>query len=202
MLNRQCGELRFWLAVVLAGIICMTGCREKEKAVAAGVTNYSKTAGEVTEPDLTKAEYENDLDRLNRITERINRACRASYVVVLGAGESSVVGGTITVDYTLFDRLSDDGVAVLVAEAIVAKSIPPSHSQVPAQTNTERVILQADETAGGYVVKAGFSSAGFTEWLDATKMSTRSTQQNSVPENRRAASFMRGYMSMRSIKRR
>jgi hypothetical protein len=189
--------LRLCLAIILAMVVCLPGCREKEPASAADVPNDSKAAGKAAEPDLKKAEYENDLDRLDRLAERINRACRASYVVVLGAGESSVVGGTVTVDYTLFDKLSDDGAAVLVAEAIAVKSIPPSSSQMQTQTSTERIILQADETAGRYVVKAGFGSSGFTEWFKAKKLSTMGLQEDRVPEKMRIGAFMRGYTSER-----
>jgi hypothetical protein len=183
-------------------IICIIGCREKETAVAADIAPDEQDSNRAAEPGLKRAEYENDIDRLARLSERINRACRASYVVVLSAGESAMVGGTVTVDYTLFDKLSDDGVAVLVAEAIAAKSIPLSSSQMQIQTNTERVILQVDETAGRYVVKAGFRSAGFAEWLDAKKLSTMGLQEGRVPEKMRIAAFMRGYTSERYSKER
>ena len=197
MLDQSYSLLRFCLVTILV-VTLGTGCRRKEPVTAA---NIPQSVNE-SEPVVKGTEYKNDLDRLEQLTERINRACRASYVVVLGTSEPSVSGGTVSVDYGLFDKLSDDGAAVLIAEAIAVNSMPPPSSQVQVQTNAERNVLQADETAGRYIVRAGFGSTGFAEWLEAKNSSTIGLQQNIVPEKLRIAAFMRGYMSERSIRRR
>lgn len=179
------------LMCTFATALCLQGCRKKEPASAADIRQDNKAA----EPTLERAEYANDLDRLDQLTDRINRACRGSYVVVLGTGDPAIGGGLIGIDYALFDRLSDDGAAVLIAEAIAAKSKSPSPSQMQAQPSIERAVLQADEAVGRYIARAEFSSAGFAEWLKAKKLSVGGLQQNGVPEKMRIAAFMRGYAS-------
>ena len=64
------------------------------------------------------------------------------------------------------------------------------------RVNTEKEVLQADETVGRYIARTGLSSAGFAEWLKANN-STMVLQKNGVPENMRIATFMRGYTSER-----
>jgi hypothetical protein len=160
-------------------------------AIAAEIHHEDK-ASQIT---LERAEYANDLDRLEKLTGRIDRACRSSYLVVLGAGDSSISGGLVSVDYALFDRLSDDGAAVLIAEAIAAGPKLSSPSQMQAQGGVERAVLQADEAVGRYVARAGFSSSGFTEWLKAQKLSAFGMQQSGVSEKMRISAFMRGYTS-------
>lgn len=185
----------------LAAALCLAGCRKKEPASAADVPNDGKAANKAAEPTLKRAEYANDLDRLDQLTAKVNRACRGSNVVVLGAGDSAAGGGLVSIDYALFDRLSDDGAAVLIAEAIAEKPKSLSPSQTQVQTNTERVVLQADEAVGRYIARAGFSSAGFSEWLKAKKSSTVGLQQNAVPEKMRFAAFMRGYVPESSVRK-
>lgn len=193
------GELSLsslYLICTLAMAFCLPGCRKKGPASAADIVDSSKATNTSTEPTLTRAEYANDLDRLDRLTERINRACRGSFVVVLSADDSADSGGLVSVDYALFDKLSDDGAAVLIAEAIASRSKSLSPSQIQLHTNTENTILQADKAVGRYIARTGLSSAGFAEWLKE-KNSTMSLQKNSVPENMRIAAFMRGYTSER-----
>lgn len=185
--------LRFCLVIALAVILYLPGCRKEEPAV------YDSTPDEPAEPAVKKVEYANDLDRLGLLTERLNRACRKSYVVVLGVEGSVEGGGPVSVDYALFDKLSDDGAAVLIAEAIAARSRPSS--QAPVQTDVSRVTLQADESVGRYIAGAGFSPDGFTEWLRAKDVSAVGPEQNSVPDEMRIAAFMRGYSSERYSKK-
>ena len=195
MYSSKFSQSMFCLMCTLVMALCQQGCRKKEPASAADIHDGSKAADKATEPILKRAEYANDLDRLDQLTERINRVCRGSHVVVLGAGDSSPGGGLISIDYTLFDRLSDDGAVVLIAEAIAARPKPPSPSQMQIPANIERDVLQNDEAVGRYIARVGFSSAGFSEWLKAKNSSTIGLQQNGVPEKMRIAAFMRGYMS-------
>ena len=174
----------------LVAVLCLQGCRKKEPASAG---NPASDKAAESAPD--RAEYAHDLDRLDQLTNRVNKACRGSHMVVLGAGDSAVSGGLVSVDYALFDRLSDDGAAVLVAEAIAARSKLPS--QMQTQADTRRAVLEADETVGRYIAKAGFSSAGFAEWLNAEKLLAAGLQQSGVPDEMRIAAFMRGYSSER-----
>jgi hypothetical protein len=139
--------------------------------------------------------YTNDLDRLGRLTDRINRACRTKHVVVLGGPDSAASNGPVSVDYALFDKLTDDGAAVLIAEAVVSRS----KSLPLAQTleDAPRLMLEVDESVGRYVGKAGFGPTGFAEWLTAKSAWGAGLQQNNLPESTRIAAFMRGYSAER-----
>ena len=191
--------LRLCLLSVFTAVFSLAGCSSeepagkaaaaKDTAAASNSVSFSKAAG------VERAQYANDLERLSRLTDRINRACRRSYVVVLGGDNSAAGGGVVSVDYAAFDKLSDDGAAVLIVEAIAAGSRSISQMQMQTQVNIEREILESDEAVGGYVARAGFSSDGFTEWLGARTLSAGNRQQNSVPEKVRIAAFMRGYSS-------
>ena len=182
--------LRLCLLSVFTAVFSLAGCSSEKpagKAAASDSVSFSKATG------VERAQYANDIERLSRLTDRINRACRGSYVIVLGGDNLAAGGGVISVDYAVFDKLSDDGAAVLIAEAIAAGS--RSISQMQTQVNIEREILKSDEAVGRYVTRAGFSSDGFTEWLGARTLSAGNRQQNSVPEKVRIAAFMRGYSS-------
>ncbi len=195
MFSNKFDPSKLCLACILTMTLFLQACRKEESASAADVPNDSEATNKATEPALTRAEYANDLVRLDKLTERINRACRGSNVVVLGAGDSVTGSGIVSVDYALFDRLSDDGATVLIAEAVAARAKSPSPSQIQIHVNTENNILQTDEAVGRYIARAGFSSGGFAEWLNAKKSSVVGLQQNGVPEKMRIAAFMRGYSS-------
>lgn len=190
MSGHRCSPLRLCFVCALIAVLCLQGCRKAEPASA-----DNPTSDKVAEPTPDRVEYANDLDRLDQLTDRINRACRGSHIVVLGAGGSAVSGGPVSVDYALFDRLSDDGAAVLVAEAIADRSKSPS--QMQTQADVRRTVLEADETVGRYTARAGFGSAGFAEWLDAKEPLAAGMQQSGVPDEMRIAAFMRGYSSER-----
>jgi hypothetical protein len=167
---------------------CLQGCSKKEKQNSSNPANDKSS-----EPRTSRAEYTNDLDRLGQLTERINRACRGSHVVVLGAAGTNPTGGVVSVDYASVDRLSDDAAAVMIAEAIVSNS--KTATDVHTHANMAKVMLETDETVGRYVARAGLSSAGFAEWLEARKVLAPNLQQNSPPDSTRTAAFMRGYSS-------
>jgi len=183
--------LKLYLVFAITVLFCLEGCRKKEPAGESGEKS-DKTA----ESGTKRAQYANDLDRLGQLSGKINRACKGSYVVVLGAGDSDAGGGLISVDYALFDKLSDDGAAVLIAESITTRF--KSFSPTPVQTNIGRAVLQADEAAGRYIARTGFSPAGFVEWIRAKRLSATSIQQSGESEKMRIAAFMRGYSSERN----
>lgn len=189
----RCGLLQrlgLSLCALVAAFCPLEGCRKTEFV---GEVSKSSTHSKTAESDAEQARYANDLDRLGQLTDRVSRACRASYVVVLGVESSAANSSLVSVDYALFDRLSDDGAAVLIAEAIAAKSMQPLEAQT--QVNTNRMVLRADEAVGRYIAEAGFGSDGFAEWLKVKQIFAAGSQQNTVPERMRIAAFMRGYLS-------
>ena len=146
-----------------------------------------------TEEVASQPQYANDVDRLNRLSERLSRASDRWYSTVLGCGSQPAGGGLVSVDYALFDRLSDDGAAVLIAEAVFnAKRASLANSSNPASVDSQRQILQADESAGRCMARAGFKHAGFGEWLKARDL--YSTQQDEPSKSMRSSAFMRGYL--------
>jgi len=215
-------SLLLWsLCFTVTVAVCQEGCTRQERASGFDATapkvNVSGQADNpavvkiqepvrtekvisnvIPAPEIKRGRYANDMDRLNQLSERIKRVCRKSCTVTLGIESSSTTGSVISIDYGLFDRLSDDGAAVLIAEAIVAtKSKPVLSSQTQMQADTARSVLQTDEAVGRYVAMAGFGQEGFTEWLEARKSSAVDLQHNSVPDKARIAAFMRGYSSGR-----
>lgn len=143
------------------------------------------------------SKYSSDLERLNILSERVNRVLRANYVVVLGSSQTAT-GGCINIDYSLFDKLTDDAAAVLIAEAIekskagAADNLNPLN-QNQSNNNLDKRILQIDETAGRTVAAAGFGSDGFTQWLESKEIFDLS-YENRVSNSQRLAAFMRGYI--------
>ncbi|MHC4867608.1 MAG: hypothetical protein ACYTEX_26355 [Planctomycetota bacterium] len=189
MIGRKYNLLTLLFALVVATNCFLPSCGQKVPELA------NEPAPQIipsSNPDSSR--YTNDLDRLGKLSDRINGVCRGAHAVVLG-DDSTASGPVVTIDYATFDRLSDDGAAVLIAEAIVAKSVSPAERQTPA--NSQRHVLQIDETAGRYVAKAGFGADGFAEWLAVKKAVGAGLEENSLPDSLRVAAFMRGYLSAR-----
>lgn len=200
--------VRLSLVCAFAVVLCPQGCRKVERASAAdpasemapGSVRVDNPVNEkVAAPAPKRAEYANDLDRLAKLTEQVNRVCRIGFVVTFGTGDLAPSGRVLTVDYALFDRLGDDGAAVLVAEAIEAAG-PKQPSYLPTNSpgNNAKVLLESDEDVGRYVARAGFGPDGFAEWLMAKELSATGPQPGGVPEKMRIAAFMRGYQSENS----
>jgi len=158
-----------------------------------------RPVGGISTPDYlppmpVRAGYRDDLDRLTSITSRINDVLRSSYVVVFGDGRPGANSDIISIDYALFDRLSDDGAAVQVVEAVLAVSDARSPGEHAGRVTSSEV-LRVDELAGRYVAAAGFKPDGFSEWLRAQRDVSYGRADYSVPARMRAAAFMRGYIS-------
>ena len=180
-----------WFMVCIVLAVMSNGCSTEDR--------LKDTSNQIQEAD-TRTEYANDLERLQILTDKINRTLYGNYVVVFGDvvnQQPNMVG----VDYGLFDRLGDGGVVVMIAEAVLTKQFESEKKTVstdPAQTDVgpdEKTIRQIDFQAGQIVAKAGFDSGGFSKWLLAD--STQNTPGSlKVASNIREASFMKGYLSV------
>jgi len=143
--------------------------------------------------------YNNDLDRLTALTSRLNRASGSSFSTVFAIDDTQTGQEMIGIDYALFDRLSDNGAAVLIAESIARKLIFPLRSTT--EQRGFKTTLEVDEMAGVYLARAGFSVSGFSEWL---KVGEKTDNLNTieVPRKRRTDAFLNGYSSAAAMAKR
>ncbi len=185
---KRFGYFVFFMVLLISAV----GCRKKP-------ANQTAQGSSIALAKQTSqgSNYANDAERLSKLSERINQSLGRSYAFTLG-GQTNTAGGLISIDYALFDRLSDDGVAVLLAQAVASNQIKkPSPQANPAITASDREILDIDQVAGRIVAKAGFSSKGFIEWFKAGFLVlTNITGENIspvIPYEARFAAFMRGY---------
>ncbi len=179
-----------WLryCIVFLGVMfCLAGC-DKKKPI--DKENSKDSSAMQIQQEPIKAEYSNDLERLETLTERINTACGRSVSMVFGSENSKVSSGVYSIDYGLFDGLSDDGAAALLAETILNRyDLPPSNKSKVSSVNT------IDERIGNCIKAAGFGSAGFDELLEKKKVFEGNLQTDGISIKTRHASFMRGYLS-------
>jgi hypothetical protein len=143
---------------------------------------------------------QNDLDRLSQITERYCRKTGNQVVTIFGSVPSS---GTsfISIDYGLFNRLSDDGVAVLLAQDHLQKHLIKSEINTPSNPPPDplrlrRTMLEVDEQVGRQMAKAGFRKEGFKEWLDCSANWRMGEGTASLSSDLRESAFLRGYESV------
>ena len=185
--------LCLFLAVLLYG--CQEG-QQTQEFVADDYTGPVQidVAGGMETPAANPV-YANDLDRLGKLSARINAACRSNYAVVPGANASERNGSIVSIDYGLFDRLSDDGVAVMIAEAIVYKAPQGAPARSVSPTEHRQAVLSGDESAGRIVAMAGFGSGGFAEWLKENKFLTAGASSAHAPDSARQDAFLRGYLA-------
>ena len=187
------------LFLMLAVSLTLAGCADKEAKAgqrANSGRNSATVKAEDPKPDILTHE-ETDLDRLSRIQDRLRKAGLAGYAVIFGSVEQSN-HSMVAIDYALFDLLGDDAVACMIIEAILYQSM--SESRISQQANrqsrkiSESDILEIDFKAGAYLAKAGFSSDGFDEWLEAKKDSEILTDTAwEIVDSRRSMWFMNGY---------
>lgn len=177
--------LKLFLVYVL--VFCLSGCPKEQTAEDTVESNQRSESVD------NENRYASDLDRLGRITERLNSTYRAGFVVVFGVDSPAAGSNMVTVNYGLFDKLTDNGAAVLIAENIFTKLWIPN--QRLTQSDIERDVLETDETVGRHIAKAGFDSSGFNEWLEAKKLFA-SGEQVTVADKMRTDAFMRGYLSI------
>ena len=140
---------------------------------------------------------ETDMDRLSRIQDRLRKVGLAEHAVIFG-GEEQNNDSMVAIDYALFDQLSDDAVACMVAEAMLRqkslRKVPQLPSSPLISELSESDISDIDFKAGLYLARAGFSSAGFTEWLEAEKhLPVPEGTMLQITDSQRSIWFMNGY---------
>lgn len=141
--------------------------------------------------------YSNDVDRLEKISQRVNRAVGVQFAVVFGSGEE-FSPQVVAVDYAAFSRLDDAGVAAMIAEAMLKKAMPKrptGGSNVQTQPQQIAEALRLDERAGYCVAQAGFEAEGFDRWLDIEASNTMNLFTASVSASQRKGAFMRGFLT-------
>ena len=184
------------LLIFLAVILCsISGCKKNPpQAEDKGNTEV------VAKVNTTVPLYKDDTGRLNTIVERLNKHCGSNHTAIFGSG-INMEGPLITVDYGSFDRLSDDGVAAMIAKALSSVSIS-NRMTVNLGANQTRPqagdILASDVVAGKLLARAGFSAKGFREWLDMQNLSPLSPADETISETLRTEAFMQGFLSERS----
>ena len=192
--------LRLILVCAAGAFFCFSsGCSE-DSPETADDSNAVEEAAVVQYPAVKRLEYANDQERLTKLAEKVNRACGRAYTAAFGGGRTPTINSSLLeIDYALFDSLSDDGAAVLIAEAIASRLWPPPqpYMQVSqAQKLMDTGILKADEFTGNCIAKAGFSPDAFNEWLGVAKrLSPGSLRQDGMPDQMRLDAFMRGYLA-------
>ncbi len=141
--------------------------------------------------------YANDIERLESITDRLRKAGLVGPIVAFGE-QGQATEQLIMVDYTLFDSLTDDGVAVTIAEAMVKRilSVDASGSEVNNPTSILQTdkIMQIDALVGRYVARSGFAEKGFAEWLERNQELFTEAQEPRVAHDLRSKAFIEAYM--------
>jgi len=141
--------------------------------------------------------YSNDVDRLEKISQRVNRAMGVQFAVMFGSGEE-LPPQVVSVDYAAFSRLDDAGVAAMIAEAMLKKAMPDSPTGGSnVQTGPQQIAqaVRLDERAGFCVAQAGFEAEGFDRWLDIEASKTMIPFAASVSVSQRREAFMRGFLA-------
>lgn len=151
-------------------------------------------------PIVVGQSEQNDIDRLARITERYCRAAGSRVVAIFGSASSSNAL-FVSIDYGIFNRLSDDGVAVLLAQAFLYKNVMASEINTlgnlpPDPLRLRRQVLDIDEQVGHQMAKGGFRTEGFKEWLECMANEIPEKGFESVSSNLREPAFLRGYESV------
>lgn len=117
-------------------------------------------------------------ERLERVTKTINRACGTELLIMLGEtgrGGQATGTGIVRIDFTLLWRLSEDGLAVLIAHEFAHELLGHSHDlamlhRLPARRPARMQQLrelerQADAMAGRILARTEYSPRAFTELL-------------------------------------
>ncbi len=141
--------------------------------------------------------YSNDVDRLEKISQRVSRAGGVQFAVVFGLGEE-LSPQVVAVDYAAFSRLDDAGVAAMIAEAMLKKAMPKNPTDGSnVQTRPQQIaeVVRLDERAGYCVAQAGFEAEGFDRWLDIEASNAMIPVTANVSASQRRGAFMRGFLA-------
>ena len=195
--------------LLLCACLLLAGCRDKPVQTSLKVgpgPNSKKEQAESKSGNLKSvsgqlSKDEIDVDRLSRIQDSLQKAGLAGYAVVFGGVDQGAF--MVSIDYSLFDRLSDDAVACMIVDAIHQKHRIARQNDLRSETAMQSQIIQApdmvaiDIKSGRYIAKTGFSSAGFEEWLQEQKMlmSPENTLQP-ISDVQRNMYFMKGYQAI------
>jgi hypothetical protein len=173
----------------------LSGCSKEKSADKA----HQIDSKEPVKTSTQENQYTNDIDRLNQIANRLNRAFGGNYATIFGTDDETN-GPLIAVDYALFDRLSDDGVAAMVAEGMIKKASLTNSALASNNPPNDIVkadeVLTVDETVGRCLAKAGFSSNGFSQWLNSQGLSVAGPDLVGISANMRTKAFMQGFLSI------
>lgn len=154
--------------------------------------DYSAT--QANNSDADRKQYKNDIDRLNSLMMLVNKAGGYNYIGVFG-NEPKVEHFSVNVDYSLFERLSDSGVGVMITQAILS-NIETSDSTNVEQTRISlATIMSMDEKLGRIIAISNLSSDGFEEWLE--QRSAVDPDVSVVDISQRKDAFMKGYLSFK-----
>jgi len=170
--------------------VLVTGCSRKESTGTGQAVSEDQAVSGAQSVDGNKTL--NDTDRLNKIVKRINQVIGSEHVVIFGG--SQVNGSVTAVDYALFARLSDDGLAVMITDAILQRQAEGNNILTIAQQR-----LQMDEAIGKYIGLAGYKPDGFKEWLEQCDLISFQPQAENQPSvQRRIYMFWEGYHQAQS----
>jgi hypothetical protein len=177
--------------------VLLSGCKKDNSAEAQAETTVKESPKTNVQKTPEVRKHDDDQARLERIATALNRASGNTHSIIFGIDDGTV-GPLVAVDYALFDCISDNGVAVMIAEAMAQKVQLPRPQTMPNRLSIGvqiSEVLAADETAGRYVARAGFGSEGFAEWLGVRSLSVAGPREPDVAESMRTKAFMRGFLT-------
>ena len=174
-----------WLFIVWA-VLVTVGCTKKEP-VKPEQAAPDKQSASVQQHMTNKNEELNDTERLDQIVKKLNKVLGNEYTVVFGG--TGFRGPLVTVDYGLFGRLSEEGLAVMITDAIFQEHMDETKPLSQAQKR-----LRIDAEIGKYVALAGYKADGFREWLEQIDLISYQPDEKNMPSiQRRMYAFSEGY---------
>ena len=139
----------------------------------------------------------NDVDRLDTILDRFNNSTKQSYSGVFGVDDRHTEG-MIGIEYEIFNSLSDDGVAAVVAQALASRETIETVGPAELANNNNPIIrrdvLAQDEKAGQFMAKAGYQVDGFEEFVTSVSLQSPIVGEVAVSQAERIQAFRQGYI--------
>ena len=188
-------------------LMIIAGCQDKpaetenaKNVVQSIDTNDQKLLGFVSDSASDRSDKEEtDLERLSRIQNRLNKTGLADHAVVFAQSQNSN-NFIVSIDFILFDRLSDSAVACMILESMFYQPVQYNDTRGPMNNRSlpgsDLDTLEIDFKVGQHIAKSGFSSQGFQQWLNEKKIFEHSGTQQQVTESKRIMQFMKGYQSV------
>lgn len=190
------GHIQLLLSVIFIALFVFAGCKDDPSA------NKDNDAGDASGQENPKTvQYSNDIERLNVISEKICSVAGKHWTVLFG--DDGLVKGSsqMFVDYSLFDRLSDDGVAAMIAYKHLGLQESANRSFAGAGlpdniTKNSGDLIENARQAGILCARAGFREEGFSEFLNAQQI--KGQFGNSVSLQEMTNSYLSGYRSIKT----